>query len=302
MSCRTLIVALACLSCGTQQAGAVFVLIDDFEDYTPGPIDDQGDWFAASTASIVTADPADEFDQVLAVATDSTRLYRDLLIANTTVRVLFFRFRFHEQLSVSYGMSDSSSPDQFGDFEVELSLTNASPDLRINDGGSYEFLHLLEPDVWYNVWIRIDNALDESTVYLHHRPFSAARADDLLDADGQIAFEFRDSTAGDLRTFYIKTGGGSSQNVGPLYIDDIYLQDSPELNLHNPSITPPDLDANGYVDALDYAVFCACLAGPGVTTPEPACPADAFDLCDVDDDGDVDLRDYSAFEVLFRID
>ncbi len=279
-------------------ARAGFVLIDDFEDYLPGPVDEQGEWVAASVTSIVAIDPAGESNQALAVTSDSTYLYRDLLIPDGAVRVLFLRFMFHEHQNYSFGMSDVASPDQFGHFEVELSMSNATPDLRINDGGTYEDLLPLKTDVWYNVWILIDNVTDDSRVYLHSRPFSAAAPEDLLASDGQTVFEFRDETARNLLNFFIKTGGGSSENSGPLYIDDIYLEDGSALNLSLPAITRPDIDGDGGVTLADYLSFNQCLNGPGVLTPPPGCPDAAFELCDVDRDGDADLKDYSGFDLL----
>jgi len=66
-----------------------------------------------------------------------------------------------------------------------------------------------------------------------------------------------------LRTFYIKTGGGSGL-WGPLYIDDIYLEDTSALNLSNPSVPPP----GGIAD--DLGPGAGFDAGPNPFTREIA--------------------------------
>jgi len=56
----------------------------------------------------------------------------------------------------------------------------------------------------------------------------------------------------------------------------------------------PDLDADGNVDLDDYALWAACLNGPG-NTPAPGCLLDA----DFDTDTDVDLADFALFQAAF---
>lgn len=58
-----------------------------------------------------------------------------------------------------------------------------------------------------------------------------------------------------------------------------------------------DMDCD--LDADDFALFGACMAGPNVTTPPPGCDPENFALADVDDDGDVDLADFSVFNLNF---
>ncbi len=215
-------------------ARAEFRLIEDFDGLDEGPINGQNGWFAQSSNSVVTQDPAGGDNQVLSVNTESTRLHKDALLLNGTIRMLFLRFRYADQLNFSLGMSERSSPDQFHDFDPELSMTNATSELRINDGGTYDVLTTLDPNTWYNCWLLIDNVNDESQVWLHGRPGESATWDDQLDSDGQTVFAFRGGSALDLMTFFIKTGGGSGP-AGPLYLDDIYMEDTNALNLDNPS-------------------------------------------------------------------
>ena len=270
----------------TPLAMAEFIPVDTFETLPLGPIDDLNGWQARHDTSVVCLDPEDETNQVLAVTTDSTWLYKNAFIPNESVRTLFLRFRFGEMLNYSFGMSDFSSPDQFGHFEVELSMTNATNELRVNDDGTYEVLRVLSPDTWYNVWLQIDNLNDHSRIYLHNRPGEDATEADLLDSDGQTEFVFRDGRAGNLLNFYIKTGGGSGPG-GPLYLDDIYLEDVDGLNLSNPVGTAGcagDVDGNGITNLQDLA---ALLAAYGSTSEDP----NFIPGADFDGNGAIELSD-----------
>ena len=61
-------------------------------------------------------------------------------------------------------------------------------------------------------------------------------------------------------------------------------------------VEPGDLDADGDVDLIDYAVFAGCLAGPGIV---PGCCSPAGDAADINNDGDVDLNDVQGFQLAF---
>jgi len=234
-TCPVLSLLLAVLAAGA--APGAFTLVDDFTGLAPGPIDEQNGWTAADTFSVVAEDPAEEGNQVLSVATQSTRLHHELLLPAGDARMLFLRFRVAAQLTLSLGLSDLASPYRFDHFEVELGVENATPDLRINDGGVYEVLCPVAQDTWYNCWLRVDNSSDLIQIWMHARGGDDADAGDQLSSGGQTYFAFRNGTDGDLRTFYIKTGGGSGVN-GPMYIDDIFLEDWSSMNLTNPARHP----------------------------------------------------------------
>ena len=57
-----------------------------------------------------------------------------------------------------------------------------------------------------------------------------------------------------------------------------------------------DMDADGDIDAADFALWPACLAGPNVTAPPPGCDPSAFRCADIDHDGDVDLHDFAELQ------
>jgi len=155
-------------------AHAEFVLVENFEGLELDSIDEQSDWTAPSDSSTVTLDPAGGINQVLSVITESTYLYKPVSLLNDTIRMFFLRFRIDGQLSFSLGLSDVSHPSRFDHFEVELSLTNSTSELRINDGGTYNILSVLQQDTWYNCWLLIDNINDETQVWLHERDGQAA--------------------------------------------------------------------------------------------------------------------------------
>ncbi|MCK4660929.1 MAG: hypothetical protein KAV82_15520 [Phycisphaerae bacterium] len=60
-----------------------------------------------------------------------------------------------------------------------------------------------------------------------------------------------------------------------------------------------DLDRDGDIDLGDVSIFVDCMTGPGPAEAPPDCSADQFNLADIDDDVDVDLIDFSGFQVVF---
>jgi hypothetical protein len=176
--------------------------------------------------------------------------------------MMFMRMRVSQKQTFSVGLSPSSNPSEFSDFGPEIGMANSTNnlDLRVwdDDGDNYEDLASLAPDRWYNMWVLMDALTDEYQIWLHDRPGQDAVAGDQLFApDGDDIFEFRAGGNGDLFQFYVKTaGGGSSQNFGPVYFDDIYLELTDALNLSNP-VPACDFDGDVDVDVDDVNLLLA---------------------------------------------
>ncbi len=67
-----------------------------------------------------------------------------------------------------------------------------------------------------------------------------------------------------------------------------------------PPVCGGDIDADGDVDADDFALFHGCVAGPGETNAPAGCPGDRFERADLSGDGDVDLDDFSALAAILE--
>jgi hypothetical protein len=59
-----------------------------------------------------------------------------------------------------------------------------------------------------------------------------------------------------------------------------------------------DLNCDGSVNPNDHTVFASCLTGPSGSTEPSGCSADEFLRSDLDDDSDVDMVDFAAFQVI----
>jgi hypothetical protein len=238
---------------------ARFIAVENFEELIGGPISGQNGWVGGS-GNVVQADPADSTNQVLAVTNQSTILRKPMVIPSGTNRMVFLRFRLADQLSGSFGLSHLVSPTEFSDFGPELNLTNSTPDLRISSSGTpgvYDELAPVTADTWYNAWLLVNNSDHTTQVWLNDVGGApATMLDKLSNETGEDVFGFRTVSMNDLASFYIKTGSGGSGDFGPLYLDDIYMEDTAHLNLTNPTTLPDgDFNEDGHVDAADYVVW-----------------------------------------------
>lgn len=284
----------------TANTTAVYRQFDDFQDEIIGPLNGQDAWYSQGGDNRIAEDPADPTNQVLYVPSESSIVRKSLIVEHTgvpdgTVRMMFMRIRVSQKQTFAVGLSGLRYPDEFSDFAPEIGLANSARnlDLRVwdDDEGKYEVLQTLAPDRWYNLWVRVDAFNNSYELWLNDVPGAdAAEADKLAAGDGDDSFDFRSGTNSDLLTFFIKTAGGSSgTNFGPVYIDDIYLELSGDLNLANPTILelpiPGDADRDGCVNLIDLGI----VAASWFLGPEPAVSWEAgnFDFNDAVDETDL---------------
>ncbi len=294
------IVAVVGFLCMSGNALAIFRLFDNFQDEFVGPLNGQDAWYAQGGDNRVVTDPENPDNQVLFVPSESSIVRKSLIAEHTgvpdgTVRMMFMRIRVSQKQTFAVGLSGLRFPSEFSDFAPEIGLANSAKnlDLRVWDDeeGNYEIVHTLVPDHWYNLWVRIDALTNSYQIWMNDIPESdAVEADKLTATDGDDSFYFRSGTKSDLVTFYIKTAGGSSgTNFGPVYIDDIYLELSGDLNLSNPTILeepiPGDANGDGCVNLLDLAIVSASwFLGPD---PAVSWQAGNFDFDDTVDTTDL---------------
>ncbi|HRX87171.1 MAG TPA: choice-of-anchor Q domain-containing protein, partial [Phycisphaerae bacterium] len=73
----------------------------------------------------------------------------------------------------------------------------------------------------------------------------------------------------------------------------------PDMGADETEFLAGDMDADGDVDLDDQVAFSECLGGPGAA-PAPSAPLSGTDclvVFDYDDDGDVDLWDFSCLRL-----
>jgi hypothetical protein len=234
---------------GTTVAEGAFVLIDDFQSYSPGNIDGQsnatGTWTADSTYG-VTTDPIDAANRVLAVVSNSDdngyKTDSQLSIPQGATGTLFFRFRRGISSShIGAGLSDVAAPGAWGDYESNLRSQGSNLDIR--DGGSYvNMLGNVPTDEWVSVWAVVDNAADTTAVHV--------QSPTTYPAQQQVGSgDFRHGTADALETLFVQSGSGHG---GPWYVDDVYLDTSGQ-NLTAPvPVAPPPVYNPVLVQSEDF--------------------------------------------------
>jgi hypothetical protein len=265
-------------------AQAAFQAVENFDSLATGDISGQNGWVATQDSGEVVLDPAGGSNQSLKVNTESGILYKAASIAEGTTRMMFLRLRFVEHGRYSFGLSHLQNPDEYSHFKPELGMaaeTASDPgnEFRVANGllptGIYDILTTLVPDIWYNIWVLVNNTSDTYQVWLNSDAGGGAQAtDQLANNAAETLFGFRTASAAstDLINFYIKTGGGNSPVAGRFYIDDIYLENTDGTNLSNPL---SDMDSNG--DGISDADASALGLDPNALNG------------DTDSDGDSDV-------------
>jgi hypothetical protein len=253
--CRLILGFLACsallggASVSAQVGTSTFGQIDDFEG-PEGSLNGRLGW--SSNGGEIVVDPANSNNRVARLGGTGDRgSHIPAVIANGQTGTLFFRLRVDTDnsdpanpvLNWSIGMSDVAltGNGEFGDFEAQLNQNrdagNDYPDyVRIRDAGAFIPLTPLRAEVWYKVWMVINNATDATQVYMQGGQFATQTL--VQSEDGRSSFTFRNSGGGpagnDLIRFFIRLTGS---HAGNLYLDDIWLN-SARADLSDPSTIP----------------------------------------------------------------
>lgn len=267
-----------------------FVLFEDFNALTPGPLNGQNYWVASNDV-VVAVDPTEAQNQVASIANSITAdAYRRLdavTLTNGTVGTVFWRFRRADsQLNISHGLADAAPPPprDFGSFEVQLQSNGTNPPaLNARDAGAFRQVAEFTPDAWFSVWAVVDNALDLTSFYLQGGGFATQTLLTSLTNASEFAYTFRNTGGDGLNSntgpvasnlvYFLLRASGNSNHVGPFLLDDIYV-DYTGANLSNPlppakptglAATPGPLQAsltwNAVPDATGYVVKRATVAG-----------------------------------------
>jgi hypothetical protein len=127
-----------------------------------------------------------------------------------------------------------------------------------------------------------------------------------------VRLRVRDAGVSVGTTYWFLNWGGSLQSRNPITASEFSIVESemdgfvvvdPQTYWVGFTVTgvraPADIDRDGDIDALDYELLAACLAGPGVTDMPAGCPALLFQRIDLDGDADVDLPDFAIFQAAY---
>ncbi len=241
------ILALTVVALVSTQAMAAFVLVDDFDSYATGVIHGKGDWTSNSTAHTVVADPANAANQVLDLGVPGDSLSKtaynsaaSISLANNTTGTLFMRVRMaSSSADASFGLTDVNVPSAWGDFRSQARFEGGSMDVR--DETAFETVigggnEVDNANVWYNLWMVINNSNDTSRIYIQSDD-DAAFASQTEVTSGADAIDFRVGTGNTLDRLMLRTG---EPHAASLFIDDIHVDTAGE-NLANPIPEPASL-------------------------------------------------------------
>jgi hypothetical protein len=229
-----------------------FGLIDNFTGLNLGDLNGQNGWVA--TGATVVQDPDAATNLVFGYLGGSADRgsFKTVTIPNGTTATLFFRLRVDSDnnnsatpvLNWAAGMSDvalTSGGGAFADYESQLNQNRDAgnpgfQELRVRDAGVFAQLETLQSNVWYNIWMVIDNTADTTRVYMQGGQLGVQTL--LDDPTGKTAFTFRNGVAAnDLVRFLVRV---AAAHAGNLYLDDIYLDQAGE-NLSNPLQVRPTI-------------------------------------------------------------
>lgn len=217
-------------SCGEPTG---FQPIDTFETLATGALSNQNSWTATSGIN-VTSDPLNAGNNALQMNGTDQNAYKALpkSMSDSDIGTLYMRMMHDGATDGFGGLSDEVAPTAWGDFETYAGATNRDPNrFRVIDGGEGNTLDSqFEPNIWYCVWMNVNNATDQYEVYVQGGAYAARSK---LMAGDQETFSFRNGTTSPLTTFQARMGTGTANSM---YIDDIYI-DASNTNFDTPGGT-----------------------------------------------------------------
>ncbi len=233
-------------------AASGFTRLDNFENRSIGSILYQGDWLGEFGSDRVVMDPTsfaggNTNNRVLRLATANQSLSLPALIPEGQTGTLFFRAASTtwNRDDVSIGFSDQPCYGYAAasDYEVQgVRRTGndlGNKNIGVYDGTTaYTECHPFLSDVWYKIWVVVDNTADTWQMFIQDDTVAEPTA---VSHDGIETFSFRNGTdVNPLIRFFLWTPQQSVWNGegGGFWLDDIYLAEG--RNLSDPTtVTPP---------------------------------------------------------------
>ena len=187
-------------------------------------------------------DPLDSENQALRINGGEQNVSKPLPfeISNGASGTLFLRMMRDGIVDGFAGLSDEAAPTKWSGFETQFGVQNSAPDsFRVRDGDNFASLDRqiedsqfedsqIEVDVWYCVWVDVNNVADQYQVFVQGGAYTERTQ---LSATGQMLFDFRNGGANALTAFQTRLG---VQTAGVLFIDDILI-DPDDVNAEVPN-------------------------------------------------------------------
>jgi hypothetical protein len=244
---RKVILPLLFLSAGS--SFGAFVLVDNFNNLTPGPLNGQNGWVSGSLWSVVASPTGGDGNAAAGLFSTSTttgayKLLSPVIDNANTAATLFFRLRREGAVNTSSGLSDDPTGSLFGSFEAQLN-SQSTDVFNVRDGGAFDPLGAgsFANSAWYNVWMVVNNSTDTYQLWLDTGNFgnpstALTHVPDPNGGAGDFTFGFRNGgpAANPLNAVLFAIGSDANSN-GTLYVDDIYV-DVAGQNLTNPVPEP----------------------------------------------------------------
>src|SRR5690554_6047292 len=139
-----------------QTSQAAYVLLENLEGV--------GSAFTGDGSIVV--DPVDVGNNVWSVPNNNGRSFLDIPdIANMETATLFMRIRVENAQNLSFGVTDVANPTTWQHYEGYGRFTVDAIDVR--DAGTFSQVGAAANNQWYNIWLVLNNATDQTTLYFN---------------------------------------------------------------------------------------------------------------------------------------